>query len=404
MKTIRCKLCNQLGHKTYECPIAREFYKYNPKIGYSFSGSSPPEIFVGRYGYPNVFVGILAPNEYGETEKFSMPELWFKYGFNIKDILEHRSKLIYSRIIVNIKNKKNKNLEVMQEISLSSRHVDASFELEKKPKNMLITNSFWPIIGNPASLKQVKLESNPKVERKVEYLVEDYDIKASDAILELYKAKINISTIIKILTAGLLGLKIQRKLVPTRWAVTAVDDIISKKIIEKIKNYKIINEFRVFYAEYLGNHYEIILFPTNWSFEVIEAKMQEHLWNKDCPFIAVDYENYFGRKKYASNVTGAYYANRLAVAEYLEKIKRQAAALILREVKPSYYAPCGVGILREACRYALSKKAEIFDSLEEALERVSERMELDIKIFVNNSWLIKKFKEQKSLKYFTKKF
>ena len=39
--------------------------------------------------------------------------------------------------------------------------------------------------------------------------------------------------------------------------------------------------------------------------------------------IMKDYELFNGRKTYADSVTGAYYANRLALAEYLEKVKNR---------------------------------------------------------------------------------
>ena len=52
-----------------------------------FSGSSPPEIFIGRQDYPNVYSGILSPVEHGNTEKFSSPESWFKHKYKIEQIM-----------------------------------------------------------------------------------------------------------------------------------------------------------------------------------------------------------------------------------------------------------------------------------------------------------------------------
>ena len=46
-----------------------------------------------------------------------------------------------------------------------------------------------------------------------------------------------------------------------------------------------------------------------------------------------DYEEYFGRKTYAK-VGGCYYSTRLAVAEELERERKQAAAIVLRETYP----------------------------------------------------------------------
>ena len=57
--------------------IIKEFM---PKIiSNSFSGSSPPEVFIGQHGYPQVFTGILAPLGHQEdSDKLSSPEEWFK--------------------------------------------------------------------------------------------------------------------------------------------------------------------------------------------------------------------------------------------------------------------------------------------------------------------------------------
>lgn len=400
----RCKLCKQLGHNINSCPVKYLLTKYKPKVKDSIEGSSPPEIFVGSWNWPNVYFGFLSPNEYGNTEIYSKPEIWYKNKLTIEEILSFRVRMIYSRKITNIKKIKERELIILQEIGMAREHIDIEAKLKKPPLFKPINNLYWPIIGFPAEFENLKIQSNPKIPNKVEKIFNDYDLNASEGIIELYKEKIEISDIIRLFSISCLGKKINRKIVPTRWAVTAVDEIISKNLIEKIKTYEIIDDYKVFHTEYLGNHYEIILLPSIWSFEVIEAKMPGCVWNKRCPlFMAIDYESYNGRKKYASNVTGAYYANRLAIAEYLEKIKKQAAAIILREVKPNYYAACGVGILREACRDALNKKPEIFYNLEDALNSVAKRLEIDIKKFINNSWLIKKFRSQTSLIKFLKK-
>ena len=48
---------------------------------------------------------------------------------------------------------------------------------------------------------------------------------------------------------------------------------------------------------------------------------------------------------------------------YLEKIKKQCSCLVLREARPEYWAPLGVGILREASRKAFQETPEIFNSI-----------------------------------------
>ncbi len=394
-------LCKGKGLCGKPCRILASLKKFQPKIKLEFSGSAP-EIFVGRYEYPAVFTGILAPDEYGSTERLSMPESWFKEHATIEQIMQFRSQLIYSRFQSNIK-KSNRFTSIMQEIALSSKPVATEFKLKKKPSVNFHLDLHMPIIGNPAPLERVRLEENPKVERKTDYVTSDYDLKANNAIRELYKSGTEVSNIIKVLAAGLLGLKMQRRLVPSRWATTATDDTLSKILLEKIRDYNQISEFRLFNSEYLGNHYEILLMPRAFGFEVIEAKMPGSAWNPNLSsqvYIAQDYELFNGRKDYASQVTGAYYANRLAVAEYLEEIKRQSSCIVMRECREEYWAPCGVGILREASRNAFSRKPETFQTLNEALQAAQKRLRMPISQFTGRSRIIEEFKKQKRISDF----
>jgi len=399
-----CARCKGKGLCGKPCKILSKIQGYSPKVKLHFSGSSPPEIFVGRHNYPDINAGILSPEEYGEKEEISLPELWHQKNFSIPEILSRRASLIYSRFKTSIKGSSNNRFKgVMQEVSMADKSVSMEVFLKKAPKVKINFNQEVPLIGNPAPLKSITLEENPKILKKVDYLVSDSDAKATTAMEELYKGSVRISNISKILSAGLLGIGYQRKLVPTRWAITAVDDTLSRNMLKKIRYYPEISEILVFNSEYLGNHYEFILFPDKFSFEVIEAKMYGSVWN---PFsqetlFMKDYEGFFGRKTYASNVTGAYYANRLALCEYLENIKRQASCLVMREARPEYYAPMGVGILREASRQAFKNTPEKFSSLNEAIEIMGKRMKIPPNEFINRSVLLMERGKQRRLADFS---
>ena len=395
-----CARCKGRGYCGKQCKILAQIKNFFPKTKLHFSGSSPPEVFVGREGYPFVNTGILSPQEYGNTEEMSLPEIWYEKKLAIQEILNFRGNLIYSRFKSRVKDARQskKFLSTMQEISLASRAVSTEFFLKKPVKMQALIDKHVALIGNPAPLKAVRLEENPKVERKVDYLVSDTDSKAASSIKELYKSQIQTSSIIKILSAGMLGLKKNRKLVPTRWAVTATDDILSKFLLEKIRFYQELGEILVFHGDYVGNHYEFLLLPDKFAFEVIEAYMAGSVWN---PFsktsLSQDYEEFNGRKTYAESVTGAYYTARLALCEYLEKIKRQASCFVMREERPEYYAPLGVGILRQLGRDAFSKKPEKFSTIEKALKRAQERMKLPVSLFKQRSWLLREYGKQTRL-------
>ncbi len=384
------------------CPICREenCKKHTLLLGKpikieQFSGSSPPEIFVGRWNYPNVYTGILSPTEHGNTQLLSSPELWHSNNLQIPNILRLRNQLIYARTSSNIKKLNTKFLSTMKEVAMTQNSIAAEFKLKKPISPNKEQDSRVPLISHAAPLKSARLTENPKILPKVDYLVSDIHAKSKTALLELESSKIQTSTIIKILSAGLLGIKKNRKLVPTRWAITATDDTLSKEKLKKIKYFPEIQEYQVFHSEYLGNHYEFLLIPSTWEFEVIEISLKNYgVWH--------DHESLFPRRKYADSVTGAYYANRLALTEHLQKIKRQASCLVMREVRPEYYAPLGVGILRETSRSAFASSPKKFSSQEEALQDIQSRLRLPISRFTSSSLLLKNKKQQTKLRQFLK--
>lgn len=401
-----CLRCKGKGLCGKSCPILNRFPLLG-KIKQQFSGSSPPEVFVGRSNYPNINTGILAPQEIGDTNDYSMPEKWFANNFSIANILRLRGKLIYARFKSNIKETRtgeNRFLNIMQEISLADKPVSTEITLKKTPNQDISPDSHSGIIANPAPLLKARLEENPSIPKKVDYLTNDTDSKAVTAINELYKEQIPVSNIIKVLSAGLLGKKQNRKLVPTRWSITATDDTLSKLLLEKIRFYQEISEIMLFHVYYVGNHYEFLLLPDKFSFEVMEAYMPDSLWNLASGVsLAIDYEGFNGRKDYAENVTGAYYTARLALAEYLEKIQRQCSCLVMREERKEYYAPLGVGILREAARHAFKQEPEKFSSIQDALKVSQTRLQLPISNFTEKSWLVRNHGKQKRLSDFLAK-
>jgi DNA repair protein NreA len=391
---IRCKgkgLCGK------PCKILARFKENLPKIKLHFSGPSPPEIFVGRNGYPNVNIGILSPISYDTKHaKLNSAEEWAKNNLSIANILRLRGGLVHGKIHSNIK-KPNLFSKVFNELALSHKSTGVEFYLKKKPlQNIFSASNVFSPMTNPALIKKVELEENIRVIPKVDYIVDDGEIKAVDAINELSRS-IKIDHLQKLLSAGLLGMKRKRKMVPTRYSITAVDDIISKKMIEKIKDYKEIDRFELLCGDYLGNYIKILLLPGKFSFEAVEVWINEGSSKEDYKTtIAQDYEGFNGRKNYAFNITGAYYSMRLAVCEYLERVKRQANVFILREIGQEYYAPLGVGIVREATRRATNNVPLIFETKDEAINYLNKN-----KVFIQNnlgkSWILGNYKKQRSL-------
>jgi len=199
-----------------------------------------------------------------------------------------------------------------------------------------------------------------------------------------------------------LGLKKNKILVPTRWSITATDDTIGKFLLEKIRDYPWLENYELFFGEYLGNQYLILLFPNVWSYELFELYSPGSSWNPSTEMKAsTDLEWFSGRKDYATATAGGYYATRLKILEYLESIKKQASVLVIRLETPSYWAGLGVWVVRESVKKSFENRVMKFSTKEELIE--SAKQISKIKYNFDNSEILKKsrlleiIKTQKSL-------
>ena len=255
--------------------------------------------------------------------------------------------------------------------------------------------------GMRAELKKARIVGNVKVARKVDKVVND-DLKAVEGINYLYKNNFNEYTLSKILSIGALGMKKDKKLVPTRWSITATDDIIGKNILERVRGYKWIEEYELFFGEFMGNCYLIMLFPNVWSYELFELYLPGSSWNPGKEVKAsTDYEGFDGRKDYASNTAGGYYASRLPILEHLDKIKRQAAVIAIRIELPSYWAALGVWVVRESVRKALERRKLNFADMDDLIESTKKigmiKFGFDSSKILKKSMVLEKMKTQTHL-------
>ncbi len=246
-------------------------------------------------------------------------------------------------------------------------------KLAKEVKGSAKLDFFHAPLGPRTDAEKARITENPVVPRKVDALVEDSDARATDAVEELYRAGIEIDRTQNLLSAGLLGSKRYRRMVPTRWSITAVDDMLGKRLMEKVRYYREMGEFELYGNTYLGNHFNILLIPEEWGFEMVEMWMKGSYWSPQDVTLN-DWEPFEGRKTYAENITGGYYAARLAVLEHLYRRGRSAKVLIYREISPEYWAPLGVWVVRETARKAMESEPLRFSDMESALKTITGRV------------------------------
>jgi hypothetical protein len=368
-----------------------------------FFGEAPAP-FIGRYNYPNINVGILSPVDIKEnTWEYDAPRHWSSQDYQIPNIIDFRSELINSRFTSNVKdvNLAPKMLQITQEVGMASKPVEVEINLEKKPFFRVDTNKFVAPTGPKGHIERARITSNSKISSKVEYVVNDYGLKANDAAINLYEKGFDEQVVQKLLSVGTLGIKTQRKLVPTRWSITAADDTIGKHIITEIKKNSEA-DYQAYMGGYLGNYYLIMFFPEPWSYELFET-YANGIPEKN-PDYTTDFEVYEGRKSYAKDTVGGYYTVRLAILEKLKQMKRQATAIALRFITNEYTLPLGVWVTREAARRAMSSKPISFSDktlmIKYADLIIKRKFNYNIHHLLNNSYLYRKQKYQKKLSAF----
>ncbi len=331
------------------------------------SGFTPPSTIVGEANYPNVSLGVLFTNDQN-AQAYDSPKYWVENKYDVKSIFLAKTLLVNARDRVNVKNVDSAFIQKAALATMAEKEVQLDMQISKVSQPNLDINEFSPH-AIAARLEKLSISDNVRIDRRIERVYYDKDLKATEGIGNLYSDKIDENKISRILSVGGMGVK--RKLVPTKWAITAVDDTIGKQFIEEIKTYRNGESYGVISGEFLGNRFTFIFIKGCWSFELLET------WNRNASEVMFgdgDYELFQGRKEYVKNTAGAYYAIRLAVLEKLREMKSQFSVLCVREITPEYFAPLGVWVVREGARKALNGAVKTSDTLSSAMSSAKASM------------------------------
>jgi hypothetical protein len=271
---------------------------------------------------------------------------------------------------------------------MSKHSLYAHAEFRSVPRGVTFSEDHQPF-GPSAQIESVETETG-RWQHDLEKSYYDTDLLANDAVVELAARGVSFSCIQKALSVGSFGRK--RRLVPTRWAITATDDILGRNAMNDVRTNEVIGDFRVYESSGLNNYFAVLLTPSAWQYEAIEA-FHQVLGNKTFAFS--DCEGHFGRKTY-SDMGGCYYAQRQAVAEHLKQNAEQAGAFVFREAYKGY-TPTGVWVCRELTKQALCQQPRSFSTMGEAMHYVDGRLRLGIRHHKDNMRLINSYGRQKSL-------
>ncbi len=358
---VRCRSAQLLCGKPV-CPILVKYHAFERTLplvgGAELSGSSPPGVFVGRYGYPKVSFGPLLSPEHGSTELLDSPEDWV--GRSVAEVVSFRTGLVRGTAPIRVTDAERpiRLLEDLQLLGIAAESAESEARFRRPPRGHLALSDSTPPFGPSAPIERFRLDVR-RVDPNLDRLASDTAASARIAVGELYERGVRVSRIQRAFSVGTLGRRGHRRLVPTRWSITAVDDLLSKQNLERVRGLPELAEIEVHRLTALDNRWLIVFLPGAYRYESIEAWYPNTLWNPNPTNLVImgDHEGHDGRTTYAS-IGGCYYAARLATSEALLARGRQAGVLVLREVHPGEILPLGVWNVREYVRAALTRPAE----------------------------------------------
>jgi len=320
----------------------------------SLEGSTPPSLLVGEAGYPKVrlYLGIPPSVRGDEAAFYDKPAMWFgKLG--LEDVVSLRSAVVFTvtnRFSVHDIPRLSK-IELLL-AAVSEKPVDAEAEIDKVLRAYVLPDPVTPPMGPSVLARNVRVVGNPYLHRSLEKAIND-ELRAAEAIHMLYMDGVDFYTIVRALSLGLLGLERNRKAVPTRWSITAVDQQIGNQLLSSLRTAPTISEVLVFWGEYMYNRYVVVLSPGPYRGFWVEVWHPASVFNPggETEVFAVE-EHPMGRY---TAMDGGYIAARTSVAEYLYKLRRQARVAILREILPQYIYPVGSWQIRLTVKHALER-------------------------------------------------
>jgi DNA repair protein NreA len=406
-----CDSCRRQGRVWCPHNAALEIRaRIAPTLKRDMFGPTPPHVFVGHNFYPNVYWGPLVSSEASSDDPRDM------YGMSLEKIIESRAGLVRGMKKDSVK-ASSRMLSEAQSAVMSIKPVDVEARFSHDPVFSLELDDVSHPMGASAPIEKFKVTDNPSVPKKVDSLANDSTL-ANEAIVELLLSGFDVHYLSKLLTAGVLGKQENKKMVPTKWAITATDDMAAKHMMESVRDNREIECPLVYSNTYLDNHFEILMLPGSWEYEQFEAaltpeiearkrkreqarggggekqyasgiKFEHAAWEKwktdGTVNFSEEHEPYGGRSDYAERQGGGYYAARFAVVEALYKMRRQARAIVFREIGTGYTVPVGVWEVRENVRHALENAPSKFATREEALAHVASQLAVPLPEYMKKS-------------------
>jgi DNA repair protein NreA len=397
---LRCRSAQLLCGKPV-CPLLLRYQAFERTLpmvqGRDLSGSSPPAVFVGRFGYPKVSIGPLLSPQMGDTELLDTPEQWV--GRSVAEVVGFRTGLVRGTTPIRVTDaeKPIPLLEELQLLGIAGESAESETRFRRPPRGHIALSDSAPPFGPSVPIDPLRLDIR-RVDPHLDRLSSDTAATARTAVEELYDRGVRVSRIQRAFSMGTLGRRGRRRLVPTRWSITAVDDLLSKQNLREIRLLPELGEILAYRLTALDNRWLVVLLPGHYRYESIETWYPFTFWNPSPTEVVMmgDHEGPEGRTSYAS-IGGCYYAARLATSEALLRLGRQAGVIVLREVHPGEILPLGVWNVREHVRAALNEPVLHLPTLAAVGELISSTFAIPLARWLRQSAVLHEARTQRKL-------
>src|SRR6266699_1520826 len=194
---IQCRGAKLLCGKA-RCPILVRWdsmLKTAPMIDrVDLDGSSPPAVFVGRFGYPKVFVGPLVPPVHGDTQILDLPEDWV--GLPLDDIVRFRSQLVRGmhRVHVRDVDRGGRIVDLTRELALGTLPADVEVGFDRKPRGRVVLDDNVQPFGPSAPLRRLDI-GTLHIDQHLDRATSDTDLRAKEAAPNAYERGFPVSKI-----------------------------------------------------------------------------------------------------------------------------------------------------------------------------------------------------------------
>ncbi len=362
-------------------------YSLNLKASKEIEGF-PANSIIGEKNYPNLKIHSIS-NENLESVYKNNSNL---VKLNYDKIIKIKARNIFgSSNNINVKDLNFRIKEELADIYKAKNMINFVSKFDKEIKfNCFANSKDFGILGSKNELLSIETIGNVSVSKNIEKYTND-DIKSKKAIIDLYEKSYNEHQIINLLSLGEFGHSLNKKLMPTKWAISAFDKTIEKHLYLKLIKNKLLEKFEIFSYFDKGNFFLIILIPDYFQAQIIET------WSN---IVESDYVSFDNKLDYLDIKTaGAFYATKLGVFENLCFRKKQSAFISLRVIK-DYEIPLGLVFVRECIRETMKNKIFESSDLEEIKNFLLEKFPKYYNLIIDSKLFLNIFKQKKLNLYF----